>query len=96
MKNNRSLSIILLIIIFGVVQSCQHTSKENTWSEEQKTNWKTECQQKLIDRGLKASAAADFCDCMLKKTSQKYTPEETKKLTIEEVRKLWDECDYQW
>ncbi len=40
--------------------------------------------------------ATDFCDCMLEKTSEKYTPAEAAKITEEEERKLWESCDYTW
>jgi hypothetical protein len=96
MKSKTLITIILFMIFSGSFESCQNNSKENTWSDEQKTKWKTECQQTLTSRGLKSKDANDFCDCMLKKTSQKYTPEEATKITIEEERKLWNECDYQW
>ncbi len=96
MKIKKSLTILLFIFLFGGIESCQHTNKENTWSDAQKTKWKTECQKLLSSRGLKTSDANDFCDCMLKKTSEKYTPEEATKITEEEERKLWQECDYQW
>jgi hypothetical protein len=33
---------------------------------------------------------------MLKKTSEKYTPEEATKITPAEERKLWNQCDYRW
>jgi len=32
----------------------------------------------------------------LKKTSEKYTPEEAVKITPEQERQLWQECDYDW
>jgi len=96
MKSKTLIVIILFLILSGGIESCQNNSKEKTWSSEQKTKWKTECQKLLINRGLKTKDANDFCDCMLKRTSQKYTPEEAAKITIEEERKLWNECDYQW
>lgn len=96
MKIKTLLSGILFMSLLVGAGSCQNNSKEKSWSEAQKTKWKSECQGLLTDRGLKADAANDFCDCMLKKTSEKYTPEEAAKITTEEERKLWNECDYQW
>jgi hypothetical protein len=96
MKNVKLLTILLFIILSAGIESCKHNSKENTWSDEQKANWKATCQQLLSQRGVKDKDAVDFCDCMLKKTSEKYTPAEAVKITTEEERKLWQECDYQW
>lgn len=96
MKSKALIVTILLMILLGGIESCQNYPKEKTWSSEQKTKWKTECQQLLISRGLKTKDANDFCDCMLKKTSEKYTPEEATKITVDEERKLWNECDYRW
>jgi len=96
MKNEKLLAILLLIIFSAGIESCKHKSKESTWSDVQKTKWKTECQQLLIKREVSKKDAIDFCDCMLKKTSEKYTPAEVIKISTEEERKLWQECDYQW
>jgi hypothetical protein len=97
MNNKKLLTILLLIILLGGFESCKHLpTKENTWTDEQKTKWKTDCQQWLIKRGLRKIDAKNFCDCMLKKTSEKYTPEEATKITPAEERKLWNQCDYRW
>ncbi len=96
MKIKKALTILSILIFFGGIESCRHQGKSDTWSDAQKTKWKTECQQALIKKGVKDNQAKDVCDCMLKKTSEKYTPEEATKITIEEERKLWGECNYQW
>ncbi len=96
MKIKKALTILSLIFFIVGIESCQQQGKSTTWSDAQKTKWKTECQQALIKRGVKANQANDVCDCMFKKTSEKYTPEEAIKITIEEERKLWEDCNYQW
>ncbi len=89
-----------LIGLFGlalVVLSCNSNSKEATWNQEQEKIWKDKCLElfKEMD-GVSRAVAEDHCDCMLKKTAKKYTPEEATQLTIEQERKIWEECDYQW
>jgi len=76
--------------------ACNTHSKANTWSEQQKSKWTTECLELMKSNGMKDKAAKDFCDCMLEKTSDKYTPEEAANITREEERKIWENCDYQW
>jgi len=71
-------------------------TKAKTWSQEQKDTWTTSCMKFMNDHGVAQKEATDFCDCMLKKTSDKYTPDEAVKITPEEERQLWKECDYQW
>ena len=93
---NRTLIFMVFIILLGGISSCNQKPKKTTWSDEQKTKWKSECKQLLGGRGLYAKDADALCDCMLKKTSEKYTPEEAAKITTDEERKLWQECDYQW
>ncbi len=50
----------------------------------------------MSERGVAQKDAASFCDCMLSKTSEKYTPEEAAKITPDEEQELWKQCDYQW
>jgi len=92
---------LLSIFLLAGIESCKQNSKEskeNTWSSEQKTKWKTESLQLMKNKNIKINDkdANAFCDCMLKKMSEKYTPTEAAKITTEEERKLWQECDYQW
>ena len=91
------LIFLLSIVLLAGIASCKHKAKEkSTWSDAQKTKWKTQCKQLLGGKGLYKKDADALCDCMLNKTSEKYTPEEASKITTEEERKLWQECDYQW
>ncbi len=71
-------------------------SKAKSWSQEQKDTWTKSCMKFMNDRGVAQKDAADFCDCMLKKTSDKYTPEEAVKITPDEERQLWQQCNYSW
>lgn len=86
------------VIILAFAASCDYgeKSKADTWSEQQKTEWTNNCKQFMKNNGVEDKNAVDFCDCMLKKTSKKYTPEEAANITEEEERKLWEECDYTW
>lgn len=85
-------AIGLMLLVFN--NGCN--SKAKTWSQENKDTWTTKCMKFMTDRGVTQKEATDFCDCMLKKTSDKYSPAEAEKITPEEERKLWQECDYQW
>ena len=103
--------IKLLIVTFGFLVfagACNSDSKAekkapakkekaaDTWNDEQKAKWTKSCMEFMETNGVEKRNAVDFCDCMLKKTSEKYTPEEAAKITEEEERKLWDSCDYDW
>ncbi|MCD4789817.1 MAG: hypothetical protein K8R37_07425 [Bacteroidales bacterium] len=89
---------ILILVIAGaaLMYACNSNSKADTWSEEQKDKWKTNCMEFMSANNVEKNTAADFCDCMFKKTSEKYTPGEAANITEEEERKLWEECDYSW
>lgn len=87
---------ILMIGVFSLLVSCNSNSKSDTWNAEQEKKWKTECLQLLEANGVKETVAEDRCDCMFKKTSKKYTPEETAALTDAQEKEIWDECDYSW
>ncbi|MBC8489633.1 MAG: hypothetical protein H8D45_26745 [Bacteroidetes bacterium] len=89
---------ILILVIAGaaLMYACNSNSKADTWSEEQKDKWKTNCMEFMSANNVEKNAAAGFCDCMFKKTSEKYTPGEAANITEEEERKLWEECDYSW
>lgn len=87
-------SVILLAAITAC--DCQDKSKADTWNDQQKTEWTTKCKGFMKTNGVEEKNAEDFCDCMLEKTSEKYTPEEAASITEEEERKLWESCDYTW
>ena len=94
----RKIQLFLLAIglIFAVAACTNPESKADTWSEEQKAEWTTKCLEMFKTIGEDKGLAEDKCDCMLKKTSEKYTPEEAINITEEEEAKLWQECDYQF
>ncbi len=50
----------------------------------------------MNDRKIDQKDAAGFCDCMLKKTSEKYTPQKVVKITPAEEQQLCKECNYSW
>lgn len=79
------------------MSSCNNaSSKSDTWNDNQKAEWKENCEEFLITKGVDRGDAKDFCDCMLEKTADKYTPEEAEKITVEEQQEIWQACDYQW
>ena len=88
---------LLISSVILVLSACSNTnSKSNTWSDNQKAEWKENCEEFLITRGVDKGDAKDFCDCMLEKTADKYTPEEAKNITEEQEQEIWQACDYQW
>lgn len=87
--------LVSVIFVFGFI-ACNQDSKEDTWSKEQETKWKKECNELLTNNGTAKDDAEDFCDCMFEKTARKYTPEEAAKLTEKQEQEIWQECDYQW
>ena len=79
-----------------MVSACTSDSKADSWNDEQKEQWTKKCLSFMEAQEVDQAKAEDFCDCMLQKTSENYTPEEAAKITEEEERKLWESCDYQW
>lgn len=95
--NMKRITILVLVIgLISILSSCQSDSKADTWTADQEQTWKTNCQQLLVANGTTEADAEGFCDCMFKKTAEKYTPEEAAQITEEEEQKIWQECDYQW
>jgi len=94
MKTFHQVIPVLCFILMVGFTGCK--SKSGSWSEAQKQTWSTNCMKVMNDRGVDPKDAAGLCDCMLKKTSEKYTPEEAVKITPEQERQLWQECDYDW
>lgn len=94
MKTLKVLALTISIAFFAA--SCVSNSKADTWSGDQKATWTQSCLEFMAEQGVDDKNAEGFCDCMLKKTSEKYTPEEAASISTEEERKLWEECDYNW
>jgi len=90
-------SILLVLALTIILLSCNSaTTREKSWSEQQETSWKNNCNELLVKNGTPAGDAAEFCDCMFKKTAEKYTPKEAAALTEKQEQEIWEECDYQW
>jgi hypothetical protein len=88
---------LFLGILLITVASCSNpNSKSSTWSDQQKTQWKEKCMELLIESEVPRADAESTCDCMLEKTSEKYTPEEAAKIDLKGEQELWQDCDYQW
>ena len=94
MKKTSVLIAALFLAMVTVITGC--SSKSGSWSKEEKDKWTTNCMKFMNDRKVDQKDAVGFCDCMLKKTSEKYTPEEAVKITPSEEQKLWQQCDYSW
>ncbi len=90
--------LFAFVIMAALFSACNYDnkSKADSWNDQQKTVWTNKCTGFMKTNGVEEKAAVDFCDCMLDKTSEKYTPEEAANITEEEERKLWEECDYTW
>ncbi|MAZ93967.1 MAG: hypothetical protein CMF58_06055 [Lentimicrobiaceae bacterium] len=90
--------IFASLILVSIAVSCNQSAKtnESLSSEEQKSEWTNKCMKFMESNGTEERNATDFCDCMLKKTSEKYSPEQAASITAEEERKLWESCDYTW
>jgi len=94
MKTLKILTFMFLVAIFA--SACSVNSKADQWSSDQKAKWTEKCMNFMDNQGVDKKDAEGFCDCMLKQTSEKYTPEEAAKINEEEERKMWQECDYVW
>lgn len=94
MKRHFFLVPVLCSLIVLALPGCN--SKSGSWTKQDKDKWSESCMKFMTERGVEQKQATDFCDCMLKKTSEKYTPEEARKITPDEERQLWQQCDYQW
>jgi len=85
-------TIRLLLVTFGLLLfagACNCDSKADTWGQRpKKLRGLKKCMTFMEEKGtLKKRIAVDFCDCMLEKTSEKYTPEEAVNITEEEEAK---------
>ena len=94
MKTIRLLLVTIGLLLFAA--ACNSESKADTWNEDEKAKWTKSCMTFMETNGVEEKNAVDFCDCMLKKTSEKYTPKEAANITEDEERKLWESCDYDW
>jgi hypothetical protein len=94
MKKTSMIIVVLFLSLILGMSGCK--SKSGSWSKEEKDKWTASCMKFMQDRNVDQKDAAGFCDCMLKKTSEKYTPEEAVKITPAEEQQLWKECNYSW
>lgn len=95
MKTIKHFFVLGILVIF--IGSCSNAdSKSDTWSDQQKLEWKEKCMELLIEAEVPRGDAESTCDCMLEKTSDKYTPEEAAKIDLKGEQELWQDCDYQW
>lgn len=83
-----------IITVSLVITSCN--SNPQNWTKEQKETVHKKCVDLLTDKGDAEGAILDFCDCTTEKTVKKYTYEESQDLTDDELKKLLEDCSYQW
>jgi hypothetical protein len=94
----KNLTLLMLSFSLGITAGdcSSSTSNADKWSSEQKTAWTQHCMEFMSQEGVDEKNAKGFCDCMLSKTSEKYTPETAAAINKAEERKLWEECDNNW
>lgn len=96
MKANKKGITLVLSFSMMLIMACSSNKTVAPWTEDQKSTYAVNCQKFLVERNVDTADATSFSECMLEKTSSKYTFEEATNLTDDQARKLWQECDYQW
>lgn len=87
--------IKILIIALFLLGGCS----QSKWSETDQENWLKNCRETFVDQATDKEDKAnleDLCDCMLKVTSRKYTVEEAQNLTEDQMRRLFNDCNYSY
>ncbi|MCB0497369.1 MAG: hypothetical protein KDC79_14605 [Cyclobacteriaceae bacterium] len=79
------------------LSSCNQSKSD--WSQEDKDKWLKTCNDTFANNAVRQDdkeQLEDLCKCMLDETSRKYTVEEAANLTIDDQRKLLENCNYSW
>lgn len=87
--------IKILIISLMFLLACS----QSKWSEADQEKWLKNCRETFVDKATDKEEKAqleDLCDCMLEVTSRKYTVEEAQNLTEEQMRQLFNNCNYSY
>ncbi len=84
---------ITLLLLFA----CDTSTKEASWSEEQKKNYVNNCLAGFGDVPAPEERNVEaLCDCMLKLLMRDFTPEEAKNISMDEQREILANCNYSW
>lgn len=87
------------IIIFSIITlwACNHETKEDSWSEAQKENYLTRCEEGFVDAKPDEERAIEgLCECMLEEIMEEHTPEQAKNITPDQQRQILVNCNYNW
>ena len=85
------IAVISLILIHGCSQS--------KWTDEEEENWMKNCRETFVINATdeeEKRQLEDLCDCMLKVTSRKFSAEEAKNLSVDQERRLMNDCNYSY
>ncbi|MBR9997371.1 MAG: hypothetical protein KFF73_00300 [Cyclobacteriaceae bacterium] len=87
------LSLKSLALSIMLMAACS----QSKWTEAEQDQWLKICYENFVNNAVDKEEKAqmkDLCNCMLKVTSRKYTVEEAADLTLEQERKLVQDCNY--
>lgn len=93
------LNIFISIGLAALLTLSGCTNKSSEWSQNDKDKWLKSCNDTFANNTIREEDKAqlkDLCSCMLDQTSRKYTPEEAQHLTIDDERKILENCNYSW
>lgn len=93
MRFYKRTGIIAITLILMVACS------QSKWSEAEQEKWLETCRKTFVDKTTDKEEKArleDLCDCMLMVTSRKYTVEEAQTLTENQMRQLFNDCNYSY
>jgi len=88
---------LFIFLTFLFLLACDTSTKEESWSEEQKENYVNNCLAGFgevpatEERNVEA-----LCDCMLELLMRDFTPEEAKNISMDEQREILSNCNYSW
>lgn len=85
----------ILAIALILIASCS----QSKWSEADQEKWLNNCHESFVNKATDKEEKAlleDLCDCMLKVTSRKYTVEEAQNMTEDQMRQLFNDCNYSY
>jgi hypothetical protein len=82
-----------MVLSLMLITACS----QSKWTEEEQDQWLKTCYETFVNNAVDKEEKVqmkDLCDCMLKVTSRKYTVEEAADLTLNQERKLMQDCNY--
>lgn len=85
--------------IIAIVLTLMAACSQSKWSEADQEKWLKNCRETFVEKATDKEEKAqleDLCDCMLKLTSRKYTVEEAQNMTEDQMRQLFNDCNYSY